>query len=105
MTGLVQLSLPKTQNARRATPPSAVFRLYSPARAFVNRRSRRSSDVHTVLHLRDVLREYVEYYNESRCHMSLDGDSPRPRRIEDGAGPVVAKPVLGGLHHRYSRAA
>ena len=44
-------------------------------------------------HLRRVLREYVEYYNESRCHMSLEGDSPRPRRIEDGKETVPARPT------------
>ncbi|MEE8105019.1 MAG: hypothetical protein V3T86_05745 [Planctomycetota bacterium] len=55
--------------------------------------------------LRRVLREYVAYYNESRCQMALDGDAPEPRETEHGDGPVIAKPILGGLHHRYSRAA
>ncbi len=55
-------------------------------------------------HLRRVLRECVEYYNESRCHMALDGDAPKTREREHGDGPIVAKPILGGLHHRYSRA-
>ena len=56
-------------------------------------------------HLRRVLREYVAYYNESRCHMALDGNAPEPRAVAHGDGPVVATPFLGGLHHRYSRAA
>ena len=56
-------------------------------------------------HLRRVLREYVAYYNESRCHMALKGNAPQPREVEHGDGPVVATPILGGLHHRYSRAA
>jgi len=56
-------------------------------------------------HLRRVLREYVAYYNESRCHVALDGDAPESRDKELGDGPVVATPILGGLHHRYSRAA
>jgi len=56
-------------------------------------------------HLRTVLREYVEYYNRSRCHMALDGDAPIPRGIESGRGPVHAVSFLGGLHHRYSHAA
>ena len=55
--------------------------------------------------LRRVLREYVAYYNESRCHMALDGNAPEPRTNEACDRPVVAKPVLGGLHYRYSRAA
>jgi hypothetical protein len=44
------------------------------------------------------------YYNESRTHQSLDGNAPTPREVEH-VGQVVAQPVLGGLHHRYSRAA
>ncbi len=55
-------------------------------------------------HLLRVLREYVEYYNESRTHYSLDGNSPIERPVER-SGDVVGTPVLGGLHHRYSRAA
>jgi transposase InsO family protein len=57
-------------------------------------------------HLGSVLREYVAYYNTGRCHQGLDGDSPVPRRrweVEDG--DVQAAPILGGLHHVYSRAA
>ena len=57
-------------------------------------------------HLRRVLGEYVRYYNESRCHRSLDDNAPLPRDVEPPAmGKVIAFPVLGGLHHRYSRAA
>ncbi len=55
-------------------------------------------------HLRRVLTEYVAYYNESRTHQSLDGNAPEPRRVQ-AVGEVIAEPVLGGLHHRYSRAA
>jgi len=56
-------------------------------------------------HLRNVLREYVAYYNAARCHQSLDGDAPEPRPVESGRGTVRAVPHLGGLHHRYTRAA
>ncbi len=55
-------------------------------------------------HLLRLLREYVAYYNESRCHMSLDGNSPVACAIED-TGKIIARPVLGGLHHRYGRPA
>jgi transposase InsO family protein len=56
-------------------------------------------------HLRKILREYAAYYNGSRCHLSLDRNAPEPRAIEGGRGPVLAAAHLGGLHHRYSRAA
>ncbi len=55
-------------------------------------------------HLLRTLREYIEHYNESRPHQSLDRNSPVPREVE-AVGDVCAKPVLGGLHHRYFRAA
>lgn len=56
-------------------------------------------------HLRGVLREYVEYYNAVRCHQSLAGNAPEPREVESGRGTVRAIAHLGGLHHRYTRAA
>ncbi|MCP4963918.1 MAG: transposase [bacterium] len=56
-------------------------------------------------HLLRTLLKYQAYYNEARCHMSLDGNAPEARLVEDGLGPVVATPHLGGLHHRYGRAA
>jgi len=57
-------------------------------------------------HLRHILAEYVEYYNTVRAHQSLDGNSPTPRDVEPPEnGRVVATPYLGGLNHRYSRAA
>jgi transposase InsO family protein len=55
-------------------------------------------------HLLRTLVEYAEYYNESRTHQSLGGNAPTPRSIQRD-GEIVATPVLGGLHHRYSRAA
>lgn len=57
-------------------------------------------------HLRSILKEYSEYYNEIRPHLSLNRNSPIPRTVKTiDDGDVVATPVLGGLHHCYSRAA
>jgi transposase InsO family protein len=53
-------------------------------------------------HLRRVLRSYARYYNMWRTHRSLDKDAPIHRVIER-FGVVAARPVLGGLHHRYCR--
>jgi putative transposase len=56
--------------------------------------------------LRRILCEYTTYYDESRPHLSLAGNAPDPREVEPPSRePVVAVPVLGGLHHRYRRAA
>ena len=55
-------------------------------------------------HLLRVLREYVDYYNASRPHQSLDRNSPVPRKVE-AVGEVYARPVLGGLQHDYRIAA
>ena len=53
-------------------------------------------------HLREILKEYVEYYNTSRTHLSLEGDCPECREVEH-EGRVYAVPWLGGLHHTYRR--
>jgi len=57
-------------------------------------------------HLHRILTEYFDYYHNSRCHLSLDRNSPIPRRVEPPSeGKVVAIPQVGGLHHRYMRRA
>lgn len=63
---------------------------------------------HTIVinerHLYALLAEYVTYYNVDRPHRSLGLQSPLPRS-PSGDGTVVRRPVLGGLHHVYVRAA
>jgi len=57
-------------------------------------------------HLRRILTRYFEYYHESRTHLSLDRNEPIPREVElRDRGPVIGIPQVGGLHHRYTRAA
>jgi transposase InsO family protein len=57
-------------------------------------------------HLRRVLHSYLDYYHESRTHLSLNKDSPVPRPIQPAeTGKVIAFPQVGGLHHRYERLA
>jgi hypothetical protein len=57
-------------------------------------------------HLRRILRNYLEYVHSSRTHLALDKDAPEPRRREPiEGGNVVALPIVGGLHHRYTRRA
>jgi putative transposase len=57
-------------------------------------------------HLRRVLKSYFLYYHESRTHLGLEQDCPKPRPVESiDLGPVNSKPMVGGLHHRYYRQA
>jgi transposase InsO family protein len=57
-------------------------------------------------HLRRIIARYLHYYHLARCHRSLDRNSPVPRCIEPPEqGRIVAMPYVGGLHHRYARAA
>jgi transposase InsO family protein len=53
-------------------------------------------------HLRHLLGSYQKYYNDARTHLSLDKDAPVSRAIE-AVGSIIAKPLLGGLHHQYVR--
>jgi len=64
-------------------------------------------------HLRRMLREWVRHYNSGRPHSRLGpgipdrGRSPvRLRQCKNSAATasteVVARPVLGGLHHEYA---
>ncbi len=60
-------------------------------------------------HLRRVLHEYAQYFNQSRPHQGIDQRVPEPDesslQAAGATGNVVAFPVLGGLHHDYRRAA
>jgi putative transposase len=53
-----------------------------------------------------VLAEYVDYDNQERPHRTLGLETPLPAaRSPTGTGAVAGRPVLGGLHHTYARAA
>ena len=67
-------------------------------------------------HLRSILTSWVEHYNRGRPHSSLGPGVPDPpgilamvqkvksrHRLREGVA-VLAKSVLGGLHHEYSTA-
>jgi transposase InsO family protein len=57
-------------------------------------------------HLRRTLPDYLDYYHNSRPHQALEMNSPIPREIEAPAnGKVISIPQVGGLRHRYRRAA
>ena len=57
-------------------------------------------------HLRGILSTYVDYYNETRTHLSLAKDAPEPRSVQPPSqGRVMQVPRVGGLHHEYVRRA
>ena len=62
-------------------------------------------------HLQLVLDEYRGYFNTSRPHQGIDQRRPstfgKPAlgRKPPAGARVVARPVLGGLHHVYQIAA
>jgi putative transposase len=57
-------------------------------------------------HLRRLLSGYLIYYHGARTHLSLEKDAPEPRPVEHlDDGRIVETPMVGGLHHRYTRKA
>jgi len=56
-------------------------------------------------HLMRLLSDYVHYYHEDRTHLALGKETPFGRPHSDHSGLVLSRARLGGLHHRYDRAA
>jgi hypothetical protein len=56
-------------------------------------------------HLRRLLSEYVRDCHRDRTHLGLSKETPDDRLRSSKKGSVISLPRLGGLHHRYERAA
>ncbi len=56
-------------------------------------------------HLKRLLSEYIRYYHEDRTHLGLGKATPRRRTRSVTSGRILSHERLGGLHHRYDRAA
>jgi hypothetical protein len=56
-------------------------------------------------HLKRLLSEYVRYHHEDRTHLGLGKGTPDYRIRSTTSGRVLSQDRLGGLHHRYVRAA
>jgi putative transposase len=56
-------------------------------------------------HLKRLLAEYIRYYHDDRTHLGLGKGTPGRRARSLTSDPVVSHERLGGLHHRYDRAA
>ncbi|MFQ5409559.1 MAG: integrase core domain-containing protein [Anaerolineales bacterium] len=57
--------------------------------------------------LQRVVAAYIDYYNRSRPHQGIEQRMPTFFHYspERPTGKVTSVPILGGLHHSYSRAA
>jgi transposase InsO family protein len=56
-------------------------------------------------HLKRLLSQYGSYYHEDRTHLGLGKETPTGRTRSTAQGRVISQRRLGGLHHRYQRAA
>jgi hypothetical protein len=56
-------------------------------------------------HLKRQLSEYTPYYHEDRTHLGLGKGTPHGRARSAASGRVLSHERLGGLRHRYDRAA
>ena len=56
-------------------------------------------------HLKRLLFDYVRYHHDDRTHLGLGKGTPAGRICSANAGRVISHDRLGGLHHRYDRAA
>ena len=53
-------------------------------------------------HLYRILKDYMDYYNNCKTHLSLKENSPEPRDVQEPEkGKVVSIAKVGGLHHLY----
>jgi putative transposase len=59
--------------------------------------------------LQRVLNAYVGYFNRARPHQGIGQQIPEQRRsvpcAQDAGNKVIARPIMGGLHHDYQWAA
>jgi len=56
-------------------------------------------------HLKRLLSDYVRYYHEDRTHLGLGKGTPGGRTHSLTSGRIYSQERIGGLHHRYDRAA
>jgi transposase InsO family protein len=56
-------------------------------------------------HLKRLLSEYVHYYHKDRTHLGLGKGTPDGRMRSIATGRILSRERIGGLHHRYDRAA
>jgi putative transposase len=83
-----------------------VLRMASSSHRTLRRECRDHVVVLNETHIRRLLSQYLIYYHRARTHLSLDKDAPEPRLVERlEHSRIVETPMVGGLHHRYTRQA
>ena len=55
--------------------------------------------------LKRLLGDYIRYFHDDRTHLGLSKETPGSRIRSAARGRVVSQARLGGLQHRYDRAA
>jgi putative transposase len=56
-------------------------------------------------HLKRLLADYIDYYHDDRTHLGLGKGTPDYGIRSVASGRILSHERLGGLHHRYDRAA
>lgn len=54
--------------------------------------------------IRNIITEYVEYYNKMRPHQGIEQNIPQ-RPVTEKYGKISKTDILSGLHHHYFRMA
>jgi hypothetical protein len=55
--------------------------------------------------LGNILKQFMQYYNNQRPHMGIDGQIPCRQAPPETSGAICKTPILGGLHNHYFRKA
>jgi transposase InsO family protein len=108
--GPLFLSVVKSTGIKVLKTPVRAPKANAICERFIGSLKRECLDHMLTLHsyqLHRIVRAYVAYYNHSRPHQGIGQRVPSqcPQTYSPSSGPIVATPVLGGLHHAYSRAA
>jgi transposase InsO family protein len=103
--------LAESSGIRELKTPIRAPRANAVCERFIGSLRRECLDYRLILHsaqLRRVVGEYVDYYNRSRPHQGIEQRIPahyhQPNQ-PSASGKIIAWPILGGLHHAYSRSA
>jgi transposase InsO family protein len=105
-------SVARSSGIKELKTPLQAPRANAICERFIGSLRRKCLDHMLILHQRQLqrtVREYVDFYNRLRPHQGLQQRTPilvnsDSRLMQDpDAGRILSTPILGGLHHSYSR--